>query len=162
MVDMTVTRTTSLPGIFDTDVDGQIDPGETFLTTIEITNIAAGTLTGLDVSDAFLGSTVNSVRITPIAGDESFNITGNTPVVYTFAQLLGNDVDPDGSHASLTISGIAAQVNGTAVIDNMAQTVTFTPDTGLDIGQTASFTYTITDAQGLTNVAGSGGAGASA
>ena len=57
------------------------------------------------------------------------SITGNTPITFTAAQLLGNDVDPDGAEINLVISGVSAATNG-AIVNNGNGTFTFTPNTG--------------------------------
>jgi hypothetical protein len=142
----------------DNDGDGQPDPGDVFQHTIIITN--SGNISATNVVDAETenGLTIDaaSVKIGPIAFDDAFNITGNTPITFTAAQLLGNDQDPDGPEASLVITSVSAGANGT-IVDNGNGTYTFTPTTGLDIGQTATFTYTIQDAQGLSSVAATPG-----
>ncbi|HEX2763965.1 MAG TPA: Ig-like domain-containing protein [Allosphingosinicella sp.] len=149
---LTVTRSTTL--FNDLDGDSAFDPGEIVLTKIRLTN--GGTpVTNVSVTDTLNGVTVvpGSVKVTPIAVDDNFNITGNTPITLTFAQLLGNDVDPDGLNSGLTVTNVTSASAGSSfTVDYNAQTVTFTPQTGLDIGQTASFQYTITDAQGLQSV----------
>src|SRR4029453_636478 len=96
------------------------------------------------------------VLIGPIALNDAFNITGNTPFTFTAAQLLGNDLDPDDVTPNLTITGVSAGTNGT-LVDNLNGTYTFTPNVGLDIGQTASFTYSIEDADGVDSVAATPG-----
>ncbi|HYD37833.1 MAG TPA: cadherin-like domain-containing protein, partial [Allosphingosinicella sp.] len=77
------------------------------------------------------------------------SIVGNTPITFTAAQLLGNDIDPDGAEVNLVISGVSNAANG-AIVDNGNGTYTFTPTTGFT--GTASFQYTITDEQGRASV----------
>jgi len=84
----------------------------------------------------------------PIAGDDAFTMTGNTPITFTAAQLLGNDTDPDGPASGLTITGVSAGTNGT-VVNNGDGTFTFTPTTGFQ--GAASFTYTVSDPDGGTD-----------
>lgn len=142
----------------DTDNDGVFDPGELVRVILRITNTGDQDATGVSVSDPFNGTTLNagSLRITPIAVNDAFNITGNTPITFTAAQLLGNDLDPLGNAATLTITAVSGATNG-SIVNNGNGTFTFTPTTGLDIGQSASFQYTITDQEGLTNVTGFNG-----
>jgi hypothetical protein len=142
----------------DNDNDGQADPGDIFLHSIIIQNTGDVDATDVFTSETENGYTIDpgSVKIGPIAVDNAFVITGNTPFTITAAQLLGNDIDPDGLESGLVISSVSAGSNGT-LVDNGNGTYTFTPNTGLDVGQTASFTYTITDAQGLSSVAGTPG-----
>lgn len=155
---VTVTRTTNFSlGDSDGDADGVADPGEVLSHYLVISNAGATPLTSLSFNDPLNGSTLNagSVKITPVTVDDSFTMSGNTPQTFTFAQLIGNDLDFDGNAANLTITSVGGAQNGTVSIDTVAGTVTFTPTTGYT--GAASFTYTVMDEQGLTNVAGSEG-----
>lgn len=145
------TRLTQL--ITDQDGDNVADTGDVLRTTLTFHNTGIDAL-DVSVQDLLNGLTVvgGSVKIGPMALDDSATISGNTPQVFTFAELLGNDIDPDGPEANLTITGVSGAVNGTVSINIGAQTVTFTPNTGYT--GPASFQYSIQDAQGLSNVAG--------
>ncbi|MBA3878571.1 MAG: hypothetical protein C0500_02515 [Sphingobium sp.] len=155
---ITGTRSQQFAPNGDSDADGVFDPGELVRVILRITNSGDQDATGVSASDPFNGTTLNAgtVRITPIAINESFNITGNVPITFTAAQLLDNDLDPLGNAATLQITAVSGATNG-SIVNNGNGTFTFTPTTGLDIGQTASFQYTITDAEGLTNVTGFNG-----
>lgn len=149
-VNVTATRTTTL--FNDQDGDGQFDPGDIVTTRIRVTNSGSDPALNVTVEDTLNGLTLDpaSVKVTPIAFDDFMpSITGNTPITFTAAQLLGNDVDPDGAEINLTITGVSGAANGT-IADNGNGTFTFTPTTGY-VG-TASFQYTITDEQGLASV----------
>ncbi|HET9637578.1 MAG TPA: cadherin-like domain-containing protein, partial [Allosphingosinicella sp.] len=158
-VNITATRTSTL--FNDQDGDGQFDPGDIITTRIRISvdavdeennGFADDDALNVSVTDTLNGVTLDptSVKVTPIAFDDFMpSITGNTPMTFTAAQLLGNDVDPDGAEISLTITGVSGATNG-AIVNNGNGTFTFTPNTGY-VG-TASFQYTITDAQGLASV----------
>ncbi|MEG3181828.1 cadherin-like domain-containing protein [Sphingomonas sp. LT1P40] len=139
----------------DVDGDGVADAGDTIETTIVIENSGDTDALNVAISDALDGLTIDpdSVTITPIAVDNVFTITGNTPITFTRAQLVGNDLDPDGNAANLVISNVSAGSNGT-IQDNGDGTYTFTPTTGLDAGATATFTYTVRDEDGIENVVG--------
>ncbi len=157
-VTITGTRTQQFAPGGDTDGDGVFDPGELVRVILRITNSGDMDATGVSASDPFNGTTLSAgtVRITPIAVNEAFNITGNVPITFTAAQLLGNDLDPLGNTATLQITAVSGATNG-SIVNNGNGTFTFTPATGLDVGQSASFQYTITDAEGLTNVTGFNG-----
>ena len=149
---ITATRTSTL--FTDQDSDGLFDPGDVIITRIRITNSGDAPANSITTEDTLSGVTIDgtSVQITPIAYDDSFNITGNTPITITAAQLLGNDIDPDTqSNAGLFISSISAGSNGT-IVDNGNGTYTFTPATGLNVNDTATFQYTITDPQNLQSI----------
>ena len=64
----------------------------------------------------------------------------NSTVIFTAAQLLGNDGDVDGN--TLTIVAVTSGVGGTAVL-NPDGTVSFTP--AADFSGEASFSYTVSD-----------------
>lgn len=88
---------------------------------------------------------ITAVNDTPLAGDDIATTTEDTAVVLNVADLLSNDSDVDGDELSITAVSYAA--NGTAVLDVVAGTVTFTPDGGYS--GAASFDYTLSD--GVTN-----------
>ncbi|HWK36979.1 cadherin-like domain-containing protein, partial [Sphingomonas sp.] len=147
--DISADRATSLS--VDVDNDGVADPGDTVHVTLTIANIGTSAAINVLVNDALNGMTLvaGSIQITPIAADDAFSMTGNTPITLTAAQLLGNDLDPDGDPAALTITAVSGASHGTVVL-NGDGSVTFTPDTGYT--GAASFTYTVEDAQGLSSV----------
>ncbi|MBY0283700.1 MAG: cadherin-like domain-containing protein [Sphingomonas sp.] len=157
-VTITGTRTQQFAPGGDTDGDGVFDPGELVRVILRIVNSGTTDATGVSASDPFNGTVLNpgTVRITPIAVNDAFNITGNVPITFTAAQLLGNDLDPLGNTATLQVTAVSGATNG-SIVNNGNGTFTFTPTTGLDVGQSASFQYTITDAEGLTNVTGFNG-----
>ncbi len=146
-------RTRSTLFTNDQDGDGIADAGDVLRTTLTFENVGDDAL-DVTVQDLLNGSTLvpGSVKIGPMAVDDAATISGNTPQTFTFAQLLGNDIDPDGSAANLTITGVSGAVNGTVTIDLVGETITFTPNTGFT--GAASFQYSVADADGLTNVAG--------
>lgn len=151
------------------DSDPENDP----LTVVDVTNGVNGTLTinadntitytptpgftGLTgftytVSDgngntasATVNITVNQIVIPnapPVATPDTANTDANMPVVIS---ILANDFDPEGG--ALILTNVAQPANGTVVV-NADNTVTYTPNPGLS--GTDSFTYTITDPEGLT------------
>ncbi|WP_166038189.1 Ig-like domain-containing protein [Sphingosinicella sp. YJ22] len=137
----------------DQDGDNFGDAGDVIRTTLTFENTGDEAL-DVSIEDLLNGLTLvpGSVKIGPMAVDDAATISGNTPQTFTFAELLGNDIDPDGSNATMTITGVSGAVNGTVTIDTINETVTFTPNTGFT--GAASFQYSVADAQGLTNVAG--------
>jgi VCBS repeat-containing protein len=149
---LTTTQVTILTG--DTDGDGVVDPNETVTTTVTITNNSTTTAAiNVQLNETLDRMTLvpGSVKITPIAFNDSgaaFTLTGNTPVTYTAAQLLANDVDPDGLQTNLVIDSVSNAQHGSVSL--LAGVVTFTPDAGYE--GTASFQYTIKDSQNLLSV----------
>ena len=150
-IQTTISVTTSQFLLTDNDGDGQYDPGDLIQNVLTITNTGGLPATGLSFTDTLSGSTLvaGSVKISPVAVDDVFTMSGNTPITFTAAQLLGNDLDPDGSTAGLSVTAVSNAQHGT-IVNNGNGTFTFTPTTGYT--GAASFDYAITDAQGLTNV----------
>jgi large repetitive protein len=75
----------------------------------------------------------------PIAGDDEVTTDEDTAVEIAAADLLANDVDPDGD--PLTVTEVGNAVDGTVALDGT--TITFTPDP--DFFGEASFAYTVSD-----------------
>ncbi|MCQ4346918.1 Ig-like domain-containing protein, partial [Pseudomonas stutzeri] len=97
---------------------------------------------------ATLTLTVTPVNDAPLANDDSLAATEDTPVTFSAADLLGNDSDVDGD--SLSIASVTSGTGGTAVL-NADGTVTFTPDA--DFNGVATFSYTVTDGNLVSNTA---------
>jgi hypothetical protein len=97
-------------------------------------------------ASASVGLTVNPVvNQPPVANaDSGFSTTQNTPLQITAASLLANDTDPNGD--PLTVTGVSAGSNGTAVLNGT--TITFTPANNYT--GSAGFTYSIADGRGGT------------
>src|SRR5687767_15178926 len=113
-VNVTATRTSTL--FVDNDGDGVFDPGDTILVRIRITNSGSDPATGVSVTDTLSGITLvpGSVQVTPIAYDDAFNLTGNTPITISSAQgLLLNDVDPDGAGGNAGLTVVSVDTTGT-------------------------------------------------
>ena len=91
---------------------------------------------------------VTAVNDAPVAVADTLSATEDTPVIYTAAQLLGNDTDVE--HDSLTIASVAQGSNGTVVL-NSDGTVTFTPDANFN--GVADFSYVASDGTDLSNSA---------
>ncbi|MDO9215498.1 MAG: tandem-95 repeat protein, partial [Methylococcales bacterium] len=83
---------------------------------------------------------VAAVNDAPVAIADTLDASEDTVIIYTAAQLLGNDTDVDGN--PLTIAGVVSGSNGTAVL-NPDGTVTFTPDANFN--GVATFSYQATD-----------------
>ncbi|MEE8603270.1 Ig-like domain-containing protein, partial [Euzebya tangerina] len=82
----------------------------------------------------------------PVADDDTASTGPGTPVTI---DVLSNDSDPDGDDAALTITAVSDPPNGSVtIVDGQ---LVYTPDPGF-AGQD-TFTYTVTDEQGLTQTA---------
>ena len=89
--------------------------------------------------------TVTPVNDAPDAVDDDVETPYQTPITIA---VLGNDTDPDSD--PLTVTSVGTSPDGTVAI-NPDGTVTFTPNPGF-YGE-ATFTYTVTDPDGLTDTA---------
>ncbi|MES2674074.1 MAG: retention module-containing protein [Pseudomonadota bacterium] len=128
------------------------DGSVTFTPNANFNGVADFTYT---VTDGSLISNAATVSVTvaplndaPVAVNNNLSASEDTPMVYTAAQLLGNDTDIDLD--SLSIARVTSGANGIAVL-NPDGTVTFTPD--VNFNGTADFTYTVTDGSLVSNVA---------
>ncbi|MET3898989.1 hypothetical protein ABIB57_002941 [Devosia sp. UYZn731] len=96
--------------------------------------------------DVLMTSTAAGNQAPVAANDSGFTTPNSTALTLTAATLLANDTDPDGN--SLSITGVSAALNGTAVFNAQTNTVVFTPTTGYS--GAASFVYAISDGFGGT------------
>ena len=96
------------------------------------------------IDDSNVGTTtieVIAVNDAPIANDDnSISFDEDNSRIILPAELIDNDVDPDGD--TITIVSVQASTNGNAEL-NLDGTITFTP--ALNYFGPASFTYTIDD-----------------
>ncbi|WP_262967269.1 DUF4347 domain-containing protein, partial [Methylobacter psychrophilus] len=83
---------------------------------------------------------IAQVNTAPVAVDDNLTATEDTLIIYTAAQLLGNDTDVEG--AALTIASVTSGNNGTAVL-NADGTVSFTPSANFN--GLANFSYVASD-----------------
>ena len=175
---MPITVTRARQFLNDADGDNVADPGDTFTHIITVINGEATAATNLFITESENGIAIDagSFNIGPIAVDDNLNtlegtINGNTPVTFTSAQLLANDIDPDDLTPNLTITkiGTTAVVDGNGdpivvndipvtngtVTANGDGTFTFSPTTGFE--GAASFTYSTEDEDGVESVASTPG-----
>ncbi|MBS4149918.1 VCBS domain-containing protein [Pseudomonadota bacterium DY0742] len=122
--------------------DSAVEPAEAF--TLLTGPVSGGTVTNLvgtegtaTIIDNDFAAPTNGA---PVAVNDSFTASEDTPATYTAAQLLGNDSDPD--HDPLAIASVTRGTGGDVVL-NQDGSVTFTPDANFN--GTATFTYTATD-----------------
>jgi large repetitive protein len=140
--------TSGVGGAVALNPDGTV----TFTPNVNFNGAADFTYTATDgnlISNPARASvTVAPLNDAPVAVNNSFLASEDTPVIYTAAQLLGNDTDIDLD--TLSITSVTSGANGTAVL-NPDGTVTFTPN--VNFNGAADFTYTITDGSLISNVA---------
>ncbi|EJL62936.1 beta strand repeat-containing protein [Flavobacterium sp. CF136] len=131
---------------------GNAVPGSQLDFTVTINNSgiddAAGT-TFQDILDSNLTFVPGSLKVTPIAVNDSYNCIGNVGITVNAAGgVLTNDVSPDAT--SLTVAVLASPTNGTL---SLASDGSFTYNSNAGYSGTDSFTYTLTSTNGKTDTA---------
>jgi len=91
---------------------------------------------------------VDNVNEGPSTGKDSFSVTEDSTLKLNANQLLANDFDVDGD--KLTIIGVSDAQNGTVKLLGNGQ-IEFTANA--NYSGPAKFSYTVTDADGLTSTA---------
>jgi VCBS repeat-containing protein len=91
---------------------------------------------------------ITPVNDAPVANDDSYNATEDTPLTIEAPSILGNDSDVDGD--DLSVSDYTQPGNGT-LEQNPDGSFTYTPDENF-CGQD-SFSYTISDGNGGSDTA---------
>lgn len=113
---------------------------------------------GLSTQQGFT-ITVGDLNEAPVAAADAVAVNEDATTANLWATLLGNDGDPDAGE-TLTISAIDTSATlGSVIFDAATQTLRYVADAdafdALAPGATQvdSFTYTVTDADGLTSTA---------
>lgn len=94
--------------------------------------------------------TVRDTREAPQAQDDQFSVPAGGSLVISTAELLANDVAPNGQALSVSVVGQAP--NGQVNFDAAQATITVTPEPSLSLGR-LSFVYQVTDSQGQNSSA---------
>ncbi|MEM9667760.1 MAG: malectin domain-containing carbohydrate-binding protein [Pseudomonadota bacterium] len=162
-------------------IEGSLNPGEFIdlsnsqvLETILGNNTVQGQQTGLaiglfasnegePIEDAFqavfkrIDINATEAQVAPNAEDDTATTAVNSVLTITAADLLENDTDAN-LNSSLSVTGVGNATNGSVELDDAGTPgdatddfIVFTPET--DFNGTASFEYTITDDDGLTDTA---------
>jgi uncharacterized repeat protein (TIGR01451 family) len=137
------------------------DPGATITYTAIISNTAApgagNDATGVIYTDILDNNTTlvgGSVKTTPIAFDDAYNVIGNVRIQPNAAAgLLVNDIDPDtGTNAGLLATAQTISSANCAACNNVAinadGSFSYNPPVGFQ--GTDTFTYTVNDPTGKT------------
>ncbi|MEW8297072.1 MAG: retention module-containing protein, partial [Candidatus Thiodiazotropha sp.] len=90
--------------------------------------------------------TVAAVNDAPLANNDTVGTDEDTPVT---VDVLPNDSDPDGD--ALTVTSVTQGTNGTVTIDPVSGNPVYTPNP--DFNGTDTFTYTVDDGNGGTDIA---------
>lgn len=148
----TAAATISVTNAVAVNGGGNAVPGSQLDFTITISNSgiddAAGT-TFQDILDSNLTYVPGSLKVTPIAVNDSYNCIGNVGITVNAAGgVLTNDVSPDAT--ALTVAVLANPANGTL---SLASNGSFTYNSNAGYSGTDSFTYTLTSTNGKTDTA---------
>ncbi len=134
-----------LDGVVDSTItlEGDFDPQATTF------NVVANSLGNSSI-------TLVPTNLDPTASDDSFTINEDASLVFTPADLLLNDSDPDVGD-TLSISSFYTEGLLGSITENVDGTFTFIPDpivNGLSSGESfdTSFSYTVSDGNGETDI----------
>lgn len=143
----------------DVDTDGKVDRGDTVTYQAEVDNTTGTDEAQNVVFDATLDTDTTldtgSIKVTPVAVDDSFNSLGNVTLSVSAADgLLKNDFDPKDANtptnAGMTVTaGVFSTTDGNSVTVSADGSFTFNPVanyTGTD-----TFTYTANDSDAMTD-----------
>ncbi|MBS1796884.1 MAG: cadherin-like domain-containing protein, partial [Acidobacteria bacterium] len=154
---VTATKTAALQT--DANGNGAVNPGDTLRYTVTVTN--GGTdAAGVNFSDTIDANTTlvpGSLKVSPIAFDDSYSSLGNVGInVPAASGVLANDLPMNGAPIGATAVNTAG-TQGTVAL-NPDGSFTFTPNAGFEGATT--FTYTMSNgsftAQGTVTINVSG------
>ena len=161
----TMTATMTAAPTTDVGTNGAfVNPGDTLRYSAILTNGPNGTAaTGViftdNLTDANLSLVAGSIKATPIAFDDLYPVTGNVRIQKPAGTLTANDIRPvTGTNAGLTVTAVVKSSTActggcTNNVDIAADgSFKYNPPPGFEGTGAAgdSFTYTITDTDGLT------------
>jgi hypothetical protein len=115
---------------------------------VNVTGSTAADVTAVTPSYTLYGNAVCGNHHIPIARDDSATTQENTPVTIA---VLAND--SDGGAPPLTLASVTQPANGTATPD-AGGTVTYSPK--VNFNGSDSFTYTVTNGEGISRTANVG------
>lgn len=171
---VSVTKTATLPntncpgtGTFDVNCNGFVNPGDTLMYSVVISNTAAPGA-GNDALNVIFTDQLNgnlslsgTATASPIVVDESYDTIGNTqlqvagtqtiasPGLFVNGSVLSNDIDPQGGTLTVTAITNGPTTQGGTVTLNTDGTFIYTPQAG-DANVADTFTYTVNEPDGKT------------
>jgi len=142
---VTITNTVAVNGGGNAVPGSQLD----FTITVNSTGADATGITFQDILDSNLTFVPGSLKVTPVAVDDSYNCIGNVGIALNTAQgVLSNDVSPDGTALTAVVS-----TNVTHGTLSLATNGSFTYNPTAGYSGTDSFVYTLTSTNGKTSTA---------
>jgi uncharacterized repeat protein (TIGR01451 family) len=143
---------TTLTATKTDNISTPVNPGDTIMYTVEITNTGAMDATNVNFTDTIDANTTlvpGSVAVAPIAVNDAYNTIGNVNMTIPVGQgVIANDLKPNGSGTLAVTMVNATAVPGTAATTNGSVTMaadgsyTYAPNAGFS-GPTDTFTYTL-------------------
>jgi len=128
--------------------------GETLTYTVVITNRTSNAITGVTFSDVLDPNTTlvgGSINTWPLAFPDSYSALGNVQITVAAPGVLANDVDLDGVGPALNVTAAnTTSANGGNVAITANGGFTYNPPPGFE--GTDTFTYTLNDGEGFTDV----------
>lgn len=140
--------------VMDNGAIGKAEPGDRIRLTATISNAQTADYENLQLSlnnDPRVTLVTNSFKSTPVAVEDAYTATLNTPLVVPLGSgVLQNDFDDNIPGLNVTsFSATSAQGGGVSL--NANGSFTYTPPMGFTGND--SFTYTITDSDAQTDIA---------
>ncbi len=134
-------------------VNGKANAGGAVRYDVVIRNTGSVSTTNIVFTDTIDTNTTLSgtVKSTPLAFDDAYQVIGNTPINIPAASgLLVNDVDPDGgSIVGIGVYSTTSTFGGSVVINTTNGSFNYTPPVGRS--GTDTFWYTVLDEDGNTD-----------
>jgi uncharacterized repeat protein (TIGR01451 family) len=166
----TVTAVKSATLATDVNGNGIVNPGDTLMYSIVVSNTAAPGA-GNDALNVVFTDQLNTnltlsgaATASPIARPDIYGTIGNTqlqvaaaqtiasPGLFVNGNVLSNDIDPQGGALTVTPIVNGATTAGGTVTLNANGTFIYTPQAG-DLNVADTFTYTVTEPDGKTDTA---------
>ncbi|MFY9557090.1 MAG: HYR domain-containing protein [Blastocatellia bacterium] len=132
-------------------VSTPVNPGDTIMYTIEITNTGnmdATNVTLADTVDANVTLQPGTIKLAPIAVDDTatspnYHTIGNVNIVIAAAQgVIANDLNPNGPLSQLSVTKVGTTLPPSTTIPPLGSATISTANGSVTLSSDGSFTYT--------------------